>query len=228
MSSSPNDNFSLGSSPKPSNKGRTTRRRRGRAQAVTSRRVVGDRKNGLFATGENGEGQFGIPIQPAEHFLRINQPVLSSLPSSRPSTMQVAQVACSSMASFVLDGDGKIFGAGLNSQGTLGRSTRGDCADRFGLIHPGAFRQSKVVDMSCGSEQALFLTENGRVFRSGDYRSKAGSYLLSSNQKNPSPVEVRLDSLTDDDVTAIAAGSCFSAVATSKSVYLAEGTFEFL
>ena len=111
----------------------------------------------------------------------------------------------------------EIFAAGVNKWGQLGIGELSDCAD-FTKIRPlsnlnfqnppgSATRPMEVINLACGSDHCLCLTNMGVLFEWGANDNGQLGNRRRAFAENP----LIVDSLTDKRVTALAAAYTFSA-----------------
>ncbi|XP_023393318.1 RCC1-like G exchanging factor-like protein [Pteropus vampyrus] len=109
-------------------------------------------------------------------------PVL--LPLDRPQETQVLQVSCGRAHSLVLtDGEG-VFSMGNNSYGQCGRKVvENEIYSESHKVHRMQDFDGQVVQVACGQDHSLFLTDKGEVYSCGwgaDGQTGLGHYNITS------------------------------------------------
>ncbi|KAL8996617.1 MAG: hypothetical protein Q9169_003899 [Polycauliona sp. 2 TL-2023] len=143
----------------------------------------------VYVFGEGSSGELGLGA--TRNAIDVKRPRLNAnLPADK---VGVVHVACGGMHVAALTRDGKVLTWGVNDQGALGRDTQwegglrdmdddSDDDDNAGLnpkeSTPGpvtTFPEGTViVKLSAGDSHTLALTEDGRVFGWGTFRSNEG------------------------------------------------------
>ncbi|KAL8790763.1 MAG: hypothetical protein Q9213_000387 [Squamulea squamosa] len=162
------------------------------APKTRSKVVINEAPNSplhVYVFGEGSSGELGLGD--AKNAIDVKRPRLNAnLPAEK---VGVVHIACGGMHVAALTRDGKVLTWGVNDQGALGRDTQwegglrdmdadSDDEDGSGLnpkeSTPGAITTfpegTVVVKLSAGDSHTLALTDDGRVFGWGTFRSNEG------------------------------------------------------
>lgn len=114
----------------------------------------------MYATGANESGQLGLGTtnEPINHFKRV--PI--------PFELKVKQVACGWAHAILLTEDFRIFGCGDCKKGQLGKSIDTQSLSAFSEIE---IKNEKFIQVACGLYSSFAVTESGKVFFWGQFRS---------------------------------------------------------
>ncbi|KAL9035621.1 MAG: hypothetical protein Q9180_004765 [Flavoplaca navasiana] len=143
----------------------------------------------VYVFGEGSSGELGLGA--AKNAIDVKRPRLNAyLPADK---VGIVHVACGGMHVAALSRDGKVLTWGVNDQGALGRNTQweggmrdmdedSDDDDNAGLnpreSTPGPIttfpEATVIVKLSAGDSHTLALTDDGRVFGWGTFRSNEG------------------------------------------------------
>lgn len=149
----------------------------------------------IWGMGLNKDAQLGF--QRSQHSRLVSydyvlEPSPVALPLSRPLQTRVLQVACGRAHSLVVTDEEGVFSIGNNAYGQCGRSiVEDEVYSGSHIIHKIKGFSSRVVQVACGQDHSLFLTDTGKVYACGwgaDGQTGLGHHNVSS-----SPVEVRGD-----------------------------------
>ncbi|KAL8700165.1 MAG: hypothetical protein Q9224_001088 [Gallowayella concinna] len=143
----------------------------------------------VYVFGEGSSGELGLGD--AKNAIDVKRPRLN--PHLSAEKVGVVHLACGGMHVAALTRDGKVLTWGVNDQGALGRDTKwdggmremdadSDDEDNAGLnpleSTPGAITTfpegTVIVKLSAGDSHTLALTDDGRVFGWGTFRSNEG------------------------------------------------------
>nr|KAF6442068.1 RCC1 like [Rousettus aegyptiacus] len=109
-------------------------------------------------------------------------PVL--LPLDRPQETQVLQVSCGRAHSLVLTDDEGVFSMGNNSYGQCGRKVvENEIYSESHKVHRMQDFDGQVVQVACGQDHSLFLTDKGEVYSCGwgaDGQTGLGHYNITN------------------------------------------------
>ncbi|XP_042288178.1 RCC1-like G exchanging factor-like protein isoform X2 [Thunnus maccoyii] len=176
----------------------------------------------LWGMGLNKDSQLGFQrTQHSRHqgYDYVLEPSPVALPLVEPLQTRVVQVACGRAHSLVLTDQEGVFSMGNNSYGQCGRRiVEDEVYSGSHIIHKiGGFSSSRVIQVACGQDHSLFLTEAGKVYACGwgaDGQTGLGHHKVSS-----SPVEVGGD-LAGVEVQQISTyGDCSLAVSRDGQLY---------
>ncbi|XP_075420944.1 RCC1-like G exchanging factor-like protein isoform X2 [Tenrec ecaudatus] len=114
----------------------------------------------------------------------VLEPSPVPLPLDRPQETQVRQVSCGRAHSLVLTDREGVFSMGNNSYGQCGRAVvEGEIYRESHRVHRLQDFDGQVVQVACGQDHSLFLTEKGEVYSCGwgaDGQTGLGHYNISS------------------------------------------------
>lgn len=118
--------------------------------------VVLNGEGGVLVSGANDHGQLGTQggrgVGGVVHFCAV-----------RVFESDVMMVAAGSAHTVLLTADGRVFGAGSNSNGQLGGKQGGGC----GVFTPVGCFGRKVVRVACGGDTTMMLTTDNMVLVTG-------------------------------------------------------------
>ncbi|KAK2828412.1 hypothetical protein Q5P01_019446 [Channa striata] len=175
----------------------------------------------LWGMGLNKDSQLGFQrTQESRHrsYEFVLEPSPVALPLVEPLQTRVVQVACGRAHSLVLTDQEGVFSLGNNAYGQCGRRiVEDEVYSGSHIVHKIEGFSSKVVQVACGQDHSLFLTETGKVFACGwgaDGQTGLGHHNICS-----SPVELGGD-LAGVEVQQISTyGDCSLAVSTDGQLY---------
>lgn len=125
----------------------------------------------VWGMGLNKDSQLGF--QRSQHSRSVSyeyvlEPSPVALPLSRPLQSRVLQVACGRAHSLVLTDEEGVFSMGNNAYGQCGRPiVEDEVYSGSHIIHKIEGFSSKVVQVVCGQDHSLFLTDQGQVYACG-------------------------------------------------------------
>ncbi|KAM9788931.1 RCC1-like G exchanging factor-like protein [Neosynchiropus ocellatus] len=175
----------------------------------------------VWGMGLNKDSQLGFQRtqRSREHsYEYVLEPSPLALPLKEPQQTRVVQVSCGRAHSLVLTDNEGVFSLGNNSYGQCGRTiVEDEVYSGSHMIHQVKGISSKVVQVSCGQDHSLFLTEDGRVFACGwgaDGQTGLGHHNVTSV-----PLEVGGD-LSGVQVRQVSTyGDCSLAVSTDGRLF---------
>ncbi|KAM3868540.1 RCC1-like G exchanging factor-like protein [Diretmus argenteus] len=176
----------------------------------------------LWGMGLNKDSQLGFQrSQHSRHqsYDYVLEPSPVALPLVKPQQTRVLQVSCGRAHSLVLTDQEGVFSLGNNAYGQCGRQiVEDEVYSGSHIIHKTeGFFCSRVVQVACGQDHSLFLTETGKVYACGwgaDGQTGLGHHNISSK-----PVEVRGE-LAGVEVQQISTyGDCSLAVSRDGQLY---------
>lgn len=175
----------------------------------------------LWGMGLNKDSQLGFQrTQHSRHksYEYVLEPSPVALPLANPLQTQVVQVACGRAHSLVLTDQEGVFSMGNNAYGQCGRQiVEDEVYSGSHTIHKLEGFSSRVVQVVCGQDHSLFLTETGKVYACGwgaDGQTGLGHHNISSR-----PVEVGGD-LCGVEVQQVSTyGDCSLAVSKDGHLY---------
>uniref|UniRef100_A0A8C5KU53 RCC1-like G exchanging factor-like protein n=2 Tax=Jaculus jaculus TaxID=51337 RepID=A0A8C5KU53_JACJA len=114
----------------------------------------------------------------------ILEPSPIPLPLDRPQETRVLQVSCGRAHSLVLTDSEGVFSMGNNSYGQCGRTVvDNEVYSESHTVHRMQDFDGQVVQVACGQDHSLFLTEKGEVYSCGwgaDGQTGLGHYHITS------------------------------------------------
>lgn len=146
----------------------------------------------VWGMGLNKDSQLGF--QRSQHdrlqsYEYVLEPSPVALPLSRPLQTRVLQVSCGRAHSLVLTDREGVFSFGNNSYGQCGRPVVEDeVYSGSHIIHQLQGFSGQVVQVACGQDHSLFLTDEGKVYSCG--WGADGQTGLGHHEKSWRPVEV--------------------------------------
>ncbi|XP_023818108.1 RCC1-like G exchanging factor-like protein isoform X1 [Oryzias latipes] len=175
----------------------------------------------VWGMGLNKDSQLGFQrTQRSRHhsYHYVLEPSPVALPLKEPLQTRVVQVACGRAHSLILTDREGVFSLGNNAFGQCGRRiVRDEVYSDSHVIHKMEGFGDKVVQVSCGQDHSLLLTESGRVFACGwgaDGQTGLGHHNISST-----PVEVGGD-LSGVEVQQVSTyGDCSLAVSRDGQLF---------
>ncbi|XP_068600698.1 RCC1-like G exchanging factor-like protein [Brachionichthys hirsutus] len=175
----------------------------------------------LWGMGLNKDSQLGFQRTQqsrSRSYDYVLEPSPVPLPLVDPLQTRVVQVSCGRAHSLVLTDREGVFSLGNNAYGQCGRSiVEGEAYSGSHMIHQVEGFDGRVVQVACGQDHSLFLTEAGSVFSCGwgaDGQTGVGHYAVSA-----SPVQVGGDLLGVDVQQVSTYGDCSLAVSAEGQVY---------
>ncbi|XP_058854343.1 RCC1-like G exchanging factor-like protein [Acipenser ruthenus] len=141
----------------------------------------------VWGMGLNKDSQLGFQRSRRERtkgYEYVLEPSPVPLPLDRPQETSVLQVACGRAHSLILTDNEGVFSLGNNSYGQCGRKVIEDeVYSGSHMIHRIEGFDSKVVQVACGQDHSLFLTDTGNVYSCGwgaDGQTGLGHHRVSS------------------------------------------------
>ncbi|XP_077402856.1 RCC1-like G exchanging factor-like protein isoform X3 [Vanacampus margaritifer] len=125
----------------------------------------------LWGAGLNKDSQLGF--QRTQHnrhhsYDYVLEPSPVQLPLREPQKTRVTQVSCGRAHALVLTDCEGVFSMGNNAYGQCGRDIVDDeVYSGSHMIHKMEGVDGRVVQVACGQDHSLFLTETGRVYACG-------------------------------------------------------------
>ncbi|XP_064386075.1 probable E3 ubiquitin-protein ligase HERC4 isoform X2 [Halichondria panicea] len=157
----------------------------------------------MYSCGSNEKGQLG------QDHSSTRPGLISAL-----DTYSITAVACGNVHSVAIDDDGTLFTWGDNSYGQLGSDTQTD--NKFFPMRVRSLRGVPVVQVSCGSNHTLALSQDGTVYSWGENTHfQLGHSLDKSVISKPTPIS----QLAGLPVLQLAAGGAHNFVLT-RSLYV--------
>ncbi|KAK7907044.1 hypothetical protein WMY93_015656 [Mugilogobius chulae] len=141
----------------------------------------------VWGMGLNKDSQLGF--QRSQHsrlqsYEYVLEPSPVALPLSSPLQTRVLQVACGRAHSLVLTDQEGVFSLGNNAFGQCGRPiVEDEVYSDSHIIHKIQGISGTVVQVACGQDHSLFLTDQGKVFSCGwgaDGQTGLGHHRTSS------------------------------------------------
>ena len=135
--------------------------------------------------------------------------------------LHLLKVACGGYHTIVMDENNQLYGFGKSIYGQCGYG-KGEDIDIPQKIN---FNDdvSQIIDIKCGGEHSVFLSNNGRVYTCG--HGYYGQLGLGNNKNVKSPILVH--SLSNKNVKEIAAGWSHTLVLTDERIIYAAGCGKF-
>lgn len=175
----------------------------------------------VWGMGLNKDSQLGF--QRTQHdrhktYDYVLEPSPVSLPLTNPQETRVLQVSCGRAHSLVLTDSEGVFSMGNNAYGQCGRKIIEDeVYSGSHLVHKMEGFDSRVVQVVCGQDHSLFLTESGSVYACGwgaDGQTGLGHH---NKAAFPVPVGGDLEGVKVQQVSTY--GDCSLAVSTEGHVF---------
>ncbi|XP_026860084.1 RCC1-like G exchanging factor-like protein [Electrophorus electricus] len=175
----------------------------------------------LWAMGLNKDSQLGF--QRTQHdrsksYEYVLEPSPVPLPLTNPQDTCILQVSCGRAHSLVLTDSEGVFSMGNNFYGQCGRKiVEGEVYSGSHLVHKIEGFDSRVVQVACGQDHSLFLTEKGTVYACGwgaDGQTGLGHH---DRATFPVPVGGDLAGVKVQQVTTY--GDCSLAVSSDGQVF---------
>ncbi|EHB17074.1 Williams-Beuren syndrome chromosomal region 16 protein-like protein [Heterocephalus glaber] len=114
----------------------------------------------------------------------VLEPSPVALPLDRPQETRVLQVACGRAHSLILTDREGVFSMGNNAYGQCGRKVVEDeVYSESHRVHRMQYFDGQVVQVACGQDHSLFLTDRGEVYSCGwgaDGQTGLGHYNVTS------------------------------------------------
>ncbi|XP_058425189.1 RCC1-like G exchanging factor-like protein isoform X3 [Diceros bicornis minor] len=125
----------------------------------------------VWGMGLNKDSQLGFHRSRKDQtrgYEYVLEPSPIPLPLDRPQETQVLQVSCGRAHSLILtDGEG-VFSLGNNSYGQCGRKVvENEIYSESHKVHRMQDFDGQVVQVACGQDHSLFLTDKGKVYSCG-------------------------------------------------------------
>lgn len=179
----------------------------------------------LYGTGINSDSQIGyhkhrgVTNKPIEILI---YPAPIFLPKTSPEEqIQVVKAATGRAHTIALTDTGTVFTLGNNAYGQCARDVVIDeeylGSDIIHRLNPEVFKGQPIVDVHCGQDHSMFLTETGSVYSCGwgaDGQTGLGHY---NNQHNPEIIEG--DIKNEKIVKLSSAGDCVLALNDKGEVF---------
>lgn len=178
----------------------------------------------LFALGRNEHGQLGLPIAETDNVggkaiysaTRLDRDAHFLPPLPHKSDGDVVDVACGRNHTLLCTRDGRVYTAGLNTNGQCGHpNTQGD-VQLFHRIEVAPFVKEKdaVVKVAAGITFSLALTVSGKLYAMGSTEKgqlgngRTGEHFITSNKlafnTHTEPIPVR--ALSDKKIVEMSCG----------------------
>ncbi|KAG7314563.1 hypothetical protein KOW79_021866 [Hemibagrus wyckioides] len=175
----------------------------------------------VWGMGLNKDSQLGF--QRTQHnrhksYEYVLEPSPVSLPLANPQETRVLQVSCGRAHSLVLTDSEGVFSMGNNAHGQCGRKIIEDeVYSGSHVVHKIDGFDSRVIQVVCGQDHSLFLTESGSVYACG--WGADGQTGLGHHNKAALPVRVGgdLDGVKVQQVSTY--GDCSLAVSEDGHVF---------
>ncbi|XP_064209238.1 RCC1-like G exchanging factor-like protein [Anguilla rostrata] len=125
----------------------------------------------VWGMGLNKDSQLGFQRSQRDRqksYDYVLEPSPVSLPLARPQETRVVQVACGRAHSLLLTDSEGVFSLGNNAYGQCGRKiVEDEIYSGSHVVHKIEGFDSRVVQVACGQDHSLFLTETGKVYACG-------------------------------------------------------------
>ena len=136
--------------------------------------------------------------------------------------LHVVKVACGGYHTIVMDEKNELYGFGKGVFGQCGYGQNED-TDIPKKINFNDKNLNKIIDIKCGGEHSLFLSDNGKVYSCG--HGYFGQLGLGNNKNVKSPILV--NSLSNKNIIEIAAGWSHSLALTDSGFVYSAGCGKF-
>jgi len=159
--------------------------------------------NRLFAWGLNNFCQLGFKQEGTES--NADQCVLKpkEVPYFTKLSNRIEKVACGQHHSIVLDDRGMVYAFGRREYGRLGLGEIKEDAEYPKMIE--SFKNTKVIDISCGATTSFAITSDGKLYSWG-----MGSRQLCQGKDSDDiyvPTQVKMNSIENFTAIKVSAGS---------------------
>nr|XP_016800751.1 RCC1-like G exchanging factor-like protein isoform X2 [Pan troglodytes] len=148
----------------------------------------------------------------------VLEPSPVSLPLDRPQETRVLQVSCGRAHSLVLTDREGVFSMGNNSYGQCGRKVvENEIYSESHRVHRMQDFDGQVVQVACGQDHSLFLTDKGEVYSCGwgaDGQTGLGHYNITS-----SPTKLGGDLAGVNVIQVATYGDCCLAVSADGGLF---------
>lgn len=183
--------------------------------------AINDQKGHIYGTGINKDGQIGYHAETPDHPCQV---LITPVPVKLPledSSAKVKRVDCGRSHTLALTNMGEVYSLGNNSFGQCGRPII-DNEDYFRsqVVHRVQVpvnAEDRVVDVKCGMDHSLLVTEMGHVFSCG--WSADGQTGLGHYNNQALPERVRGDIEGEKIVTVTCAADCVLALNDKGDVF---------
>ena len=136
--------------------------------------------------------------------------------------LHILKVACGGYHTIVMDEKNELYGFGKGVFGQCGYGQNEDTDIPKKVIFNDK-NLNKIIDIKCGGEHTLFLSDNGKVYSCG--HGYLGQLGLGNNKNVKSPILVH--SLSNKNIIEIAAGWSHSLVLTDSGFVYSAGCGKF-
>ncbi|XP_026738731.1 RCC1-like G exchanging factor-like protein [Trichoplusia ni] len=171
-----------------------------------------DGQHKVFGTGINTDSQIGYHAPRAGHPLELLlSPAPIYLPYKSLETKVIGLSAGRAHTAVLTDNEG-VFTLGNNAYGQCGRKINSNEEYKGSMVSHNIkkLNKEKLVDVCCGQDHTLFLTEGGKVYSCGwgaDGQTGLGTF---ENQAYPAPVQ---GDITSEKIVKVAStGDCVLAL----------------
>ncbi|CDW54440.1 Williams Beuren syndrome chromosomal region 16 [Trichuris trichiura] len=174
--------------------------------------VIATDKEGVYSLGGNQYGQCGRSIIENEDYTRCSiSHKIDGLPSD------VTQVVCGMDHTIIVDANGKVYTFGCAMDGQLGYKS--SWSNWQPKVVEGDIKNEKIVQVSCGADSVLALSDKGEVFCWGnsEYR-QFGSVTTDMQVFEPRHLNLKIG-----PVRQVASGGSSCAVLTESGQIYAWG-----
>nr|XP_008534954.1 PREDICTED: Williams-Beuren syndrome chromosomal region 16 protein [Equus przewalskii] len=141
----------------------------------------------VWGMGLNKDSQLGFHRSRKDHmrgYEYVLEPSPIPLPLDRPQETRVLQVSCGRAHSLILTDSEGVFSLGNNSYGQCGRKVvENEIYSESHKVHRMRDFDGQVVQVACGQDHSLFLTDKGEVYSCGwgaDGQTGLGHYSITS------------------------------------------------
>ncbi|XP_023472578.2 RCC1-like G exchanging factor-like protein isoform X2 [Equus przewalskii] len=125
----------------------------------------------VWGMGLNKDSQLGFHRSRKDHmrgYEYVLEPSPIPLPLDRPQETRVLQVSCGRAHSLILTDSEGVFSLGNNSYGQCGRKVvENEIYSESHKVHRMRDFDGQVVQVACGQDHSLFLTDKGEVYSCG-------------------------------------------------------------
>ncbi|KAI8086120.1 regulator of chromosome condensation 1/beta-lactamase-inhibitor protein II [Halteromyces radiatus] len=166
--------------------------------------------NQVWGFGRNERGQLGLG-----HKDIVELPVNLSEQVDVLKNKKIVRIATGRNHSLLVTDIGEVYAAGDNKLGQLGISTLNDQTN-FAKVT--SLANHKIIDVACGAEFSLVLTDKHQVYAFGSQEygqlgnGETGQYIKSAGQMNTQPQSIPLlvKALSERKIISIACGTSHS------------------
>jgi alpha-tubulin suppressor-like RCC1 family protein len=168
----------------------------------------------LWATGWNDDGQLGLGNN-------SDQTSFQLVTSGSISNATIVSIAAGRWHSFAIDSNGTLWATGWNLEGQLGLGNNSHQSSFQPVTIPNFPSDAHIVSVAAGTYHSVALDSTGKLWATG--KNKYGELGLGNYDNQTSFQPVTSDSISNKNITSIAAGEQHSLAVTSDGKLWASG-----